>query len=856
MRKILAVAIIATIFANVPVAEAVPAPDNVPRQGMVWAHYVPWNRPSDVSAIPCFYYDHPCDDGGEAAWGAEVDRAMATGIDGFFVDIGIYDTVPNPLGDSFKWLEAARGTDFKVGICLDRKPPPRRMAEELVRLLVKHGDHPNYPRLDGRYVVANYAPWRYTPEEWREILDFCAAAGRPVFLVGDIKKGTGPVTQGVMAKWAPVFDAMYMFAYIGQEAMTARDENIGVASFCREHGKLFMASMEPGYIGAWLGRGLGSYKPFRGVDKLVEEFLAIRAAGGDWMHFTTWNDHLETTMESTRLQPANPRILRAFSDEFKGREPSAEEPEVVFAYRREEVPGTLMRFEAMLLPSRRKGPVAVSGRLRDAAGNVVAELDGKTLSNGWDRVEWLVRSADLAASPHLVPEFAMEWPDGRRRETRFQPVFFALPWIENNTTVKASIADRSGDAGGALAVTYGGGCIRASLELTAARPVRRAILFRNDRPIGQFAQNGGRPSLSVAVFDIPRDSEVAFSNCTVATRVSVHGNREFHRLEFDSLDVPATISAFGTNAAFTASTLARERMLKVGKGELRIVPACTVRDEPPLDAAEGRFELALVDRPPQPWDAFWVRFEMEDGTACETPVAYPFGNLSERRRITLLETATNLDSKNGHQGGFAEREFLTPPEAMPVTGCEPLERDVSPLMFRKGRWALDKSLYGDFGFRAAMEKTTANGGMTTVMPLHVWPMAPGSVSFEILAQDVSTNKCAVIVREGFQEGFSLNLLEDGRLEAVWSGGCKGPVWKQEIARTYALESRRPIRDGQWHRVVLENDLRKIRIVIDGQIDAERDAEPFRAYGRCTVVLPQRPECRIRNLEIGVAGNLL
>lgn len=833
---------------------AAPAPDNVPARGMVWAHYVPWNRPSDASARPCSYYDHPCCDGGEAAWREEIDRAMAAGIDGFFVDIGIYDTVPNPLGESFRWLEAARGTDFKVGICLDRCPPPRRMAEELARLLAKHGDHSNYPRIDGRYVVANYAPWRYKPEQWREILDFCAAAGRPVFLVGDIKHGTGPATRAVMEKWENVFDAMYMFAYIGQESITARDENMGVATFCRERGKTFMASLEPGYIGHWLGGGLGSYKPFRGVDKLVEEFLAIRESGGDWMHFTTWNDHLETAMEPTRLQPANLRILRAFSDEFKGREPSAAEAEVVLAYRREEIPGTLMRFEAMLLPSRERGAATVSGRLRDATGKIVANLEPKVLSNGFDRVEWLVRSADLAASPYLTPEFAMDGPDGRRREARFQPVFFALPWMENNATVKASFADRCARIDGALNVSYDGGCIRAALELSSGRPVRRAILYRNDRPIGQFAQGGGKPSLSVAAFDVPRDTEVRFSGCGVAGRLSAHGNRDFFRLEFDAPDASAAVAADGENAEFTAERLARERRMKVGRVELRVVPACTVRDEPPLDAAEGRFGLALIDRPPQLGDAFWVRFEMPDGTACETPVSYPFGDLRERRRITLLETALNLDSKNGHQGGFREREFLTPQEEIPVAGCTPRECDVSPLIFRRGRWSLEDSPEDDFSFRAAMAKTTADGKKTTVMPLHMWPMAPGAVAFDILAPEgVQTGKCAVIRLETFNEGFSANLLADGRLEAVWSGGCKGPVWKQEVERIETLESVRVIRDGQWHRVVLENDARKIRIAIDGETDAERDAEPFRAYGRCTVTLPDSPACRVRNLEIGVAG---
>lgn len=839
-------------------AVAAPAPDNVPRRGMVWSHYVPWNGPADVSCMPCYYYDHPCHDGGEGAWREEIERAAAAGIEGFFIDIEIFKGVHNPQAEHFTWLKAAEGTDFKVGICIDHIPSPRRCAEELVWLLGKYGDHPNYPRLDGRYVVTTYASWRLKPAQWREIADFCAAAGKPLFLILDVKHGTGPVTHEVMKHWSDMCDGMYMFAYVGQEEMTAGEENLGVSEFCKRCGKLFMASVTPGYIGGWLRNGNDFYKPFCGVDKIVDEFLSLRGTDFDWFQITTWNDHHETTMEPTRLQPANPRLLRAFCDEYKGREPSAENAEVLLAYRREEVPGTLMRFEAMRLPSRERGAVAVSGRLRDASGNVVAELEEKSLSNGWDRAEWLVRSAALAASPHLVPEFAMVGPDGRRREARFQPVFFAMPWIENNTTIRNSFADRCGDAYGVLNVSYDGGCVRAALDLKAARPVRRAILYRNDRPLGQFSRDGGRPTLFLASPESPRNRKFEFSGCRVAARMSTTtlGRRDFFRLEFDSPDADASVTVSNAIARFTATQLVRERRLQAGPFELLVSPACTVRDEPPLDDAAGRFELAVIDRPPQPGDAYWVRFEMPDGTACETPVAYPFGDLSERRRVTFLETATSIDSKNGHQGWYKMREYLTPPEEMPVTGCTPLERDVSPLLFRKARWSVEESLFDEFGFRAGKVRTSANGVETVLLPFHAWPMAPGAVSFDLLAQENGTPaKCSVIRLDGFREGFSLNLLEDGRLEAVWSGGTKGPVWNKKLEHIATLESNQSICDGQWHHIVLENDLRKLRIVIDGETNAERDAEDFRAYGRCTVELPSGGVCRVRNLEIGVAGSV-
>ena len=191
---------------------------------------------------------------------------------------------------------------------------------------------------------------------------------------------------------------------------------------------------------------------------------------------------------------------------------------------------------------------------------------------------------------------------------------------------------------------------------------------------------------------------------------------------------------------------------------------------------------------------------------------------------------------------------------MPISGCVPRECEVSPLMFRRGRWSLENSLDDDFGYRAATERESKEGGKTTVMPLQMWPMAPGAVAFDILVpESMDGGESAVIRLDGFREGFSANLLADGRLKAVWSGGCKGPVWKQAVEHLEEFEGRRTLCDGRWHRVVLENDAKDIRIVIDGETDAECHAEPFRAYGRCTVSLPENKNVRVKNLEIGVAG---
>lgn len=91
-------------------------------------------------------------------------------------------------------------------------------------------------------------------------------------------------------------------------------------------------------------------------------------------HLSRCQDDGGAAGEGARQDALDIRGPSELSDEFKGNA-AAEKATVEFAYLRETIPGTLLRFEAMRLPSRVVDSVRVSGSLLDDAGKVVWNLE-------------------------------------------------------------------------------------------------------------------------------------------------------------------------------------------------------------------------------------------------------------------------------------------------------------------------------------------------------------------------------------------------------------------------------------------------------------------------------------------------
>ena len=868
---------------------------DVSARRMVWAHYVPWNCPENLSLGVVKHYNFPTFAGkGEDPRGDEVRTALAQGIEGFFMDVVVHKDGSAAYWDLREFLKAAEGTGFQVGFCMDVKTTVDAQVKIISKMLDAFGAHPNFPTWKGRPVAMTYTFRAWTPDEWKAILDGVEkATGRRLFLIGNIGLGYKRFDRKDVEQYADVFDMAYFFGNGGLSGQDPVEIDRETADVCRARGKFFMGTAWPGYYGAWLNGRNDFYQPYCGVDRFMAGYHSARALDTPWLHLTTWNDYDETGLAPRRLSAGTAAMTRAFAREVKGERPVAE-PDVVFAYHREEFPGTLVRIEALRLPSQDARGLVVGGRLRSPDGEVRAVLPPKTLSNDWAVVEWLVPSADLARWPALVPEFAMKDASDRRRKGTFPAIFFVEPWLEDTETVRMTFADVA-YVRGELKVECSGGVLTADLSCSADRQLKRAILFRNSIPLGQFetATSRGRklggsaaskpaPQLNVLASGAGNFA-VTLSNATfrAANRLFAKTGSENFSFTPERLDcrrkpgwATTAFRAEGGPDSLVEFICGKERKqmsfgefavvqrVKVGAFDFTLSPDLTLYDREPMKCtAVQKLRLWLMSRPPQPNDVFWVRFEAADGSAAATSPIWPFAQgltpqgskgltpqatqgLTPQER-SVVETDVTLERTIGGSGQPGRWEFLTPPDEMPIKDTKVLKKEVSPLIRRSSAWSRNLNgvrplgdgvrpfpgvnLRGD---RPLTEVKDAKGGTCWRLPLRAWPSGNFKISFRFRPGEASGETRPIIEKRGGQDGPSLAILGDNRLEIAYS--ATGPTpWKPI---RHSAKGLTPLEAGRWHEIVLESDCRVFRLVLDGREDARVELPPLRVYGNLTVLL--------------------
>ncbi len=782
----------------------------------VWAHYVAWMHPAETSAKAADYYDPPAFDVREDPRRDEIALAREMGIDGWFVDAVFKKGEKTHYGDLAPFHRAAAGTDFMIGYCLDVKTDVDWQVAELVRMLAEHGGSPNYPKWHGRYVVFTYTWWKWTVEEWREMRRRCAEAGYPLYLVANLTFSYKPFEPAQVAAYAEVFEAAYNFGLAGLNGVRVDELNRTEAEICAEAGRRFIPGLHPGYLGGWFGRN-PYYLPLRGLDTLHESFLAARETGGDWFHFTSWNDHDETTLAPRVLTPGMRQLVRAYADTLKGNEPYLPKSEVIFAYPREIIPGTMLRIEAMRLPGRmHEGVRTVRGTLRNLAGEAVFDLPPLALSNDYDRAEWLVPTTGLASSPVLTPTFS-----GGGREAVFSSIFFAESWLRNQQTIRETVANRAA-VSNAFAVAWKDGVLSASLDFASEIPLKRAVLYADDRPVGVFT----------ATRNPPATISLRAHGARTATRFGVKTVNGKRRAVVNRKGAKLLVAKYagGRNLSFVLLTpegdvpFTPQELLaasEIEKGGCRVaaVPDVGVYNTEPLALKGGTLALRTFALRPSAETSFFVRFELMDGRLCESKVAYPFAEAADFMplRANVLETPVTLETTSGASGVPGASAFLTPPEKWAVRREAVVEADVSPLCERRF------TRMGELVF----DGTGTNA--VRLLPHRAWPMGRCRITFEIKPTSVRSERPrGLIVKIGWQGGFAFELRPDGRVAAVWSAnkddGCVEVV------------SSEPVRADEWNRVEFVNDLRQAVLSLNGVASPSVAVPARRVYGNCEVVL--------------------
>ncbi|MDD3155022.1 MAG: endo-1,3-alpha-glucanase family glycosylhydrolase [Victivallaceae bacterium] len=850
LKKIANTLLCATLFAAAtPLVSA-----ELAGKKMAWAHHVPWHAPQNTSLTPLRYYNYPLlDVSGDAPtdWRNEFQQAKAQGIDGFFCDVVAKKNQPAVFGNTiYGMLRAAEGTDFQIGICLDVKINVDYQVNELARLLKQYGNHPNYPQYQGKPIVCTYTFLDWTVDEWKQIREKLKAKGVEIHLMANFATGYSRKGFDSFDSYLPYLDSVYLFSLPGLNGVNLDQTN----SFYREklaaQGKMFLPCIYPGYYGAWLNGRNDFYVTHRHLDTAHDTFVSAMKHPGDFLMYTTWNDHDETSYLPMLFTAGNTKITKAYSDAYKKIPPSGTTPEVVFAAHRELLAGTILRIEAMNLPRKSGSPVLVSGELVAPDKTVVGKLEQKVFRpDSFDRAEWLFDSADFARYPHLTARMKVRCGP-KHTVVRLPAIFFFTGWLQNGVTVKSALSDL-GELENTLKITSpAGGLIEARISYAAKKPVRRITLFRNDRPLAVPVK--GKTMLPLTL-EAPYGSielDVIDGRIHQAVR-KFHNNfsEEFHfddtkmtskanlswmpiALLLEGGDSSAVAVRHGEESAVLSfAEIAKAGRVKIGNLLLSLAPAeATAQNDRPLASLQDDLTVRIYCGKTHRTDRFLVRYDFADGSFAWSEVDYPFARDFKAARGALLRTEVNLETPSGANAPPTAREFFA--KTLPVTRTEVVDTEISPLLYRAGDWPFDgdgRDLAGDMPVDPIPESLFTDGfrgrglGFTgkekLKMRLRTAPMGACTYDF-YMNWAAKGEKQSVISRTGWSDALNINVLSDGILEVVRNGAGKAAV----------VRGTTPVLPGKWTHIRVEYDLRAIRILVDGKEDVRKEIPVVRSYG--------------------------
>lgn len=798
---------------------------------MAWAHYVPWYKPENASLAAGDFYNFPLTHVDERESRGVCDRkeielAMANGIDGWLVDLGANPPKSrmNSSWDMPGYLHAASGTPFKVAICLDGRGTADYFTREIVRMLRAFGDHPNYPKVNGRHVIGTYSFLRHKPEMWNELKQRLQTEGfNPYFIANANPWPRKPTEFGQIEPCREAFDAVYFFDAPGHAKDPPETTNRELRDWCAANGKRAIPSLHPGYWGAWLKGHNDYYHPFRGMDMLYRMFASGKAAGPvDWIHVTTWNDLCETALLPCAFTPGITRLVHAYCDGLKGLDIASDDVRVNVAYHREELVGTLWRMEAMSLPRRGGGDVSIRGVLLGTDGKKVADLPPRRFSGrDFERCEWLVPTAAHAKELCLTPCLRIETADGAPPRTAVLPsVHLVTGWIRNAVTVNVALDRLIDNFRPRLAVSQSNDVLTASLAFAAPEPVRTAILFRNDRPFAVLdATQSATGSFQrvVRMDQIDGELTMSVSNGRILRAVKNYERNGCRTWQWDAQGLVTRQNPKWSVHAFVVEGGRDLKLDFASKGSERLDydgPDLTVMNAAPLDLSRGTVAVRRQAPTPAASDTFWALVETASGRLHYTASIWPFDAARRFVPRAILETATSLET-SCDGGGYALRndsEFLTPAKNRPVRDNRVVNVRVPLAGARHASWDL-RNRTGVFE-----------------LPRRTWPQGTQRIAMRIRPEGPFDRRQTLVFQEGLSDGIQMELTENGRIELsrVYQSGLQTKV-DRVVGAT-------PLKPDVWQDILVEGDMAGVRLWIDGRRDAELRPSPGRGFGGCRIFI--------------------
>jgi hypothetical protein len=255
-----------------------------PGEGAVLAKYYAWfdqdtwrsGRPVDLPSQLYLSSD-------QRAIERQVDQAKAAGIDGFALNWWGPD---NPTDSNLQTLlDVAAPRDFKVTVDVDLNSPFWASEADVVQSLLylrRYFTHPSWYRFDGWPIVSFYGIRKYPVGSWARIRE-----------AADPELRAAWIAEGDQFAYLQVFDGIHPYSVAWSPNPGAQ-----LASYARRtreyEGKLWVATVMPGYDDTRLGRGAAGFavdrESGRYYTRLWQGAIATRPA---FVMISSWNEWLE-----------------------------------------------------------------------------------------------------------------------------------------------------------------------------------------------------------------------------------------------------------------------------------------------------------------------------------------------------------------------------------------------------------------------------------------------------------------------------------------------------------------------------------------------------------------------------------